>query len=417
MTAVETQSIPALLDNMKMLFWRLDLLKRSFVNLNECGVGVLGRENYRFFKDKDYREKLLFPDDRVLLERAMNSFKDRAPVRIVFRTRTENTIHWFKLTGWPTQDYRYYEGAVEEVTEHVGWLKNIFDQHDQRLLNADLESYPVALFSERGHELIKANRPFRELTGIVAAGEQRYHLDDLIFGDIKLPQMLENLLLDRRIALELLLGEKGHPLTRVFCQLESFSHRGEGYIRMAVIDQPDEYRAQPGKETAKPVANKAVTQLCADLTECFSIAAMLERIYRAKELFPAMDVVMFSDIFARKNKVVVYAVGEMDEPLEQGSQFPYTGTIAENIEKENLEYLIVDDTQSSIKAIDWMLFVPKGLYSYVAKALHVRGAMRTVLILCSRKKGAFSESQIEDVTTIATAFHQQLKKIRRSAKK
>ncbi len=87
-----------------------------------------------------------------------------------------------------------------------------------------------------------------------------------------------------------------------------------------------------------------------------------------------------------ENKVLVYSVGELNEPLDPGTQFPYTGTIAENIEKENLDYLIVDDTHSSIKAIDWVLFVPKGLYSYVAKALYVRGAMRTVLILCSRKK-------------------------------
>lgn len=45
----EMQSVPASLDKMKMLFWRLDLTKRSFVNLNDYPCGVLGLENYRFF--------------------------------------------------------------------------------------------------------------------------------------------------------------------------------------------------------------------------------------------------------------------------------------------------------------------------------------------------------------------------------
>ena len=126
-----------------------------------------------------------------------------------------------------------------------------------------------------------------------------------------------------------------------------------------------------------------------------------------------MDAVIYSDIYARRNKVVVCAAGELREPLTTGSQFPYAGTIAENIVKEHLDYLIVDDTQSSIKAIDWMLFVPKGVQSYLAKACYERGAMRTVLILCSLRKSSFAEHQIEPLTLLARAFHRQIKKIRR----
>lgn len=412
MTAFEMQSVPTTLDKMKMLFWRLDLSKRSFMNLNECTAGVLGLENYRFFKDRDYREKMLFPDDRILMDRAMSSFKERIPVRTVFRVQSENTISWFKLTGWPTSDYRYYEGAVEEITEHVAWLKNIFDQQDQRLLDIN-EDYPVALFGDRNKKLLKANSAFRQLLGAEDLASGRGRLTDMIMGDVKLPQILETLYIERRLAIELMLAVDRQFKMKVFCQFEYFTHAGEGYIRLAVIDQ---IGRKPQVVAKKPIEKTEVTNLCADLAQCHTVDAMLERIYQEKILFPDMDVVMFSDIYARKNKVVVYSRGEMDEPLEQGSQFPYTGTIAENIEKEKLEYLIVDDTQSSIKAIDWMLFVPKGLYSYVAKALYVRGAMRTVLILCSRKKRAFNEEQIADVSSIANAFHQQLKKIRRTVK-
>lgn len=415
MTAYEMQSVPATLNKMKMLFWRLDLSKRSFVNLNDCTVGVLGLENYRFFKDREYREKLLFPDDRLLMDRAMSSFKERVPVRFVFRVQCDNTIYWFKLTGWPTNDYRYYEGAVEEITEHIVWLKNIFDQQSQRLLHVAEENYPVALFSAQGQELLDASNLFQRLLKINLSSESKYCLDSLVEGELKLPQIVENLLLDRRLVLELYLTAGNNIRVKAICQFVYFVHDGEGYIRLAVIDQIDQSDS-PVPKIEKPVINQQVSQLCANLAQCGSIEEMLDRIYQEQNLFPNMDVVMFSDIYARKNKVFVYSKGDMQDPLQPGSQYPYTGTIAENIEKENLEYLIVDDTQSSIKAIDWMLFVPKGLYSYVAKALYVRGAMRTVLILCSKKKNAFSEDQMNDVTSIAKAFHQRLKQLRKGAK-
>ena len=415
MTTYEMQSVPATLNKMKMLFWRLDLSKRSFINLNECSVEVLGLENYRFFKDRAYRERLVFPDDRVLVDRAMTSFKERVPVRAVFRVQCDNTIYWFKLTGWPTSDYRYYEGAVEEITEHIIWLKNIFDQQDQRLLHVAEENYPVALFSAQGQKLLDANNLFQRLLGIDLSSGVKYRLDALIEGDLKLPQIIENLLVDRRVVLELFLPAGNAARLKALCQFEYFIHDGQGYIRLAVIE-PVNQSTGASPKIEKTVIKQKVSQLCAALAQCDSIDSMLECIYQEQGLFPAMDVVMFSDIYARKNKVFVYSKGYMQDPLEPGSQFPYTGTIAENIEKENLEYLIVDDTQSSIKAIDWMLFVPKGLSSYVAKALYVRGAMRTVLILCSKNKNAFSENQIPDVTAIAKAFHQQLKQIRKGTK-
>jgi hypothetical protein len=414
MSPFETQSVPVTLDKMKMLFWRLDLSKRSFMNLNECDVGVLGLENYRFFKDRGYREKMIYPDDQILIDRAMTSFKERVPVRAVFRVQSENTTYWFKLTGWPTNDRRYYEGAVEEITEHIAWLKNIFAQQDKRLLSINDDNYPVALFKEPGNKLVRANAPFKGLLG-GGSLSKKYRLEDLVMGEVNMPQVLESLLLHRSLTLEFMLNVNISPQIKASCQLEYFTHEGQGYIRLAVLDQLNNVPSD-APIIEKPVENKKLIQLCHELAQCASIDAMLECIYEARDLFPGMDVIMFSDVYARKNKVIVYSKGEVLESLEPGSSFPYAGTIAENIEKENLEYLIVDDTQSSIKAIDWMLFVPKGIFSYVAKALYVRGAMRTVLIFCSKKKNIFSEDQIGDVTTIAKAFHQQLKYIRRQAK-
>lgn len=416
MTALEMLSIPVTLDKMQMLFWRLDLAKRSFLNLNTCSVGVLGRQNYRFFKDSEYREKMLMPDDRFMLDQAMNSFRDRVPVRVVFRVVCEENIYWFKLTGWPTADRRYYEGAVEDISEHIIRLKNVFDQQDQRLMQIKEASYPIALFKEdHSSQLIDANQGFRKLLKITPKSKRKYCLQNLIAEESHFPQILEQLLSQRSLKTKLLLKLSTHQKIEVTCQLDSFIHDNYSCIRLAIVSPIPQLDVALVKKQLSEGKGE-VQQLCKELASCKSIATMLDCIYSAKDLFPGMDVVMYSDIYARKNKVIVYSKGDLNDPLEMGAQFPYIGTIAENIEKENLEYLIVDDTQSSIKAIDWMLFVPKGLYSYVAKAFYVRGAMRTVLILCSKNKNAFSEDQVDSVEAISKAFHQQLKQIRKKEK-
>lgn len=414
MTAYETQLVPVSLDQMKMLFWRLDLTKRSFVNLNDNVCGVLGLENYRFFKDRTYRERIIFPDDLPSIDSAFTCFKNRVPVRMIFRVLSGGSIHWFKLTGWPTDDHRYYEGAVEDISEHISALKDILNQQDLSFLEIADVDYPVAIFSEQDNELLDANSSFQELFNIDLSSGVKYYFKELVKSEIKLPLLLETLLSERRFEAELLLASTDAVDSKISCLFKSFTYAGEGYIRLAVVDQIDAIKSVK-PEVIPPVQRHKVTVLCQKMAECSSIDEMLSLIYDSRDLFPGMDVIMFSDVYVRQNKVVVYPKGEMLEPLEPASQYPYTGTIAENIDKENLEYLIVDDTQSSIKAIDWVLFVPKGICSYVAKALYVRGAMRTVLIFCSQKKNIFKEEHVVDVAAISTAFHQQLKKIRKKS--
>jgi hypothetical protein len=73
--------------------------------------------------------------------------------------------------------------------------------------------------------------------------------------------------------------------------------------------------------------------------------------------------------------------------MEPGEMYSYEGTIAQDIERFKLDYLIVDDTLDSIKAIDWALFIPKGIRSYFARPFYGRGALRAVMILCSLVMG------------------------------
>lgn len=394
-----------------ILFWRMDLLKRSFENLNQIGCGILDKDNYRFFKDSTYRDKLVFPQDLAAVNAAVADIKQRLPVSVMFRIGAGNTVRWFKLTGWPVGGHRYYDGIVEEISEHISQLQDILLKRGRRLYSVDQENYPVAIFRKNDKQLIRYNLSFADLMNLSAEPGKGYRLDAFVSSAIKWPLLEERLLLNGSLSESLLLTAPDGRRIDAHCLFEGFDFQAEDLIRLAVVDVIETTIDTAGRSAATDAA-AAIKELCTQLGECQSIGEMLAAIYSRQALLPGLDAVMYSDIYARKNSVFVYACGSLFGTLEPGSQYPYSGTIAENIEKENLEYLIVDDTQASIKAIDWALFVPHGVQSYIAKALYVRGAMRTVLIFCSARKHAFNDRQVGDVTKIATAFHRRLKQFK-----
>jgi len=116
------------------------------------------------------------------------------------------------------------------------------------------------------------------------------------------------------------------------------------------------------------------------------------------------DSIIYSDVYAKKNKVIVYSASKFLFSIKQGAIFSYEGTIAQNTSQHQLGHLIVDDTFSSIKAIDWGLFVPQGIGSYFAKPFFDRKVMRTVLVLCSRQKNMFFEDHISDYALLYKPF-------------
>ena len=129
------------------------------------------------------------------------------------------------------------------------------------------------------------------------------------------------------------------------------------------------------------------------------------------------DVIMFSDVHVRKNQVYVYYAGNQPMPLEQGHRFAYSGTIAEDISRFQLSHLTVDDTQESIKPIDWALFVPQGIRSYLAKPFFSRGALRTVLIVCSRRPHTFSGVTVGDFEDLLEPINEAVKMWRQSGRR
>ena len=103
----------------------------------------------------------------------------------------------------------------------------------------------------------------------------------------------------------------------------------------------------------------------------------------------AQDGVMFSDIQSSRGRVEVYGVGPCFENIAWGARYAYEGTIAQDIERFGLPSITVDDTLDSVKSIDWVMFIPHQVRSYFAMPFYDAHGLHAVLIIASRRPGAF----------------------------
>jgi hypothetical protein len=117
----------------------------------------------------------------------------------------------------------------------------------------------------------------------------------------------------------------------------------------------------------------------------------------------AFDGIIYSDIHGDKGYVTVYGAGKPCVDMWRQT-FAYEGTIAQNIEHHGLNFLVVDDTLESIKSIDWVLFVPRGIRSYFARPFYRYKRLRAVLILCSVQPGTFSTTEAGLYEVLTPAF-------------
>lgn len=161
----------------------------------------------------------------------------------------------------------------------------------------------------------------------------------------------------------------------------------------------------------------AATELGQDNHEhTINIVDALNEAYVRLQAEENYDALLFSDVHIRKNMVAVYFSGKPFEMEKQGEVYPYAGTVAQDIVRYDLECLIVDDTMDSIKPIDWALFVPQGIRSYYAKPYYVRGVLRSVLVICSKKKAMFINKRIDSYDDILEPFMQAVRNWRRQTK-
>lgn len=386
-TELSNDEFKCFIQDFQALLWRIEIAQSRITFFNEYVISELGNETSLFIKNPAFRKRLLVPQDQPLLDSFFEAIKEKRNASVVFRiVGKSGNIIWLKLAGGvSSSNPEYYHGALIEVTDTA--LK-VFN-------TAEKEIAPTVRIEETDHPVLLANA----VSGTILKGNASM-LNLLAQNAINLSQTTLESLFSSRLVSAIKASIHNVPVAQNWCEklelqldtatittraeLKCFEYMGEKLVRIALHDPEIVARQSQQHKT------NAVFSAEQNVQDVPSIDSIMQAAFDQPAFDRKHEAILFSDVHARKNKVMVYVAGTLFKDYAQGGIHPFKGTIAEHIEQFKLKHVVVNDTLDSIKPIDWALFVPCGIRSYYAKPYYFRGILRSVLIVCSSKPGRYA---------------------------
>lgn len=406
---ISVEELYRFISDFPALLWRIEIVKARIEFLNGNAIVAPGIDGSLLLKSIEYRNRVLLPEDLHLIDIFIDSVKEGKNAATVFRVKNQNnSISWLKLTGAANQkDPRYYYGYLLNVDDTVSVIKGVLGiDLDLKLMIEDSDN-PVFLVEYDSLGLLCANPAAKELFKINETDFRNISFHELYCDVTKQPlnPIFKDLPLTRKWTGKLWFqsSDKKNRIT-ADTVARYLVHRKNRLVRISLQNT----------ETSQPLVTFKARTDSIDMAELAKKLAVIDDINEIMETCLSShlssglyDAILFSDVHVRKNMVIVYGAGSPFSGMKTSETFSYKGTIAEDINRYALDHLLVDDTQDSIKPIDWALFVPRGIRSYFAMPFYSRGVLRTVLILCSTLPGHFAgktpDEYAEMLKTLNTA--------------
>lgn len=392
------QGLQSFTEDFPALFWRIERAKSRIEFLNDHPLPPFGDGARLLLKSREYRHEIVLPEDINLVESFFEAAREGRTMATVFRAHGPGgEIDWLKLTGATNSfDPRYYYGYLLVINDTVELILGILESDRTMRRRIGNMTLPVMLVDHKTRRIKEANAAAKKLFGLPRSLNDE-HQD---FGDLY--PSSENRVMDRimdeivfqhswsgRLGFRTLEGESMEADTT----MRFLGWKKRPLVQVTVVPAPVDETAAPGILAGETDQSLGITEinngLAAGIENACDIPSMLDQVMRHPLIADCCEAIMLSDIHVRKNKVYVYGSGAPLKGMPVPEEFSYRGTIAESIVRFGLDHLVVDDTMDSIKAIDWALFIPRGLRSYYAKPYFERKTLRTVLILCSNAPGRF----------------------------
>ena len=390
---IPVEDLYSFVNDFPALLWRIEIRKARIEFLNENFNVAPGIDGTLFLKNITYRNANLLPEDQPLLDTFMDMVKEGQTAATVFRVKNRNDeISWLKLTGAVNQqDPSYYYGYLLNVDDTVAVIKGVLDIDLELKLMIEDVNNPVFLFGYGQQDLICANPKAKQIFGIGEADFRKLSLGSFYCAEtsrLALEEALKTLPLSRKWSGKLTFACIG-GMQRVQARaiVRYMDHKGHRLIRIS-LQNPTIHSAV--RRSVSRSSGNDMQALREKISSLSKINEVMEACLASPLAEGQYEGILFSDVHVRKNVVTVYAAGKPFENMGPAENFSYKGTIAEDINRYSLDHLVVDDTQDSIKPIDWALFVPSGIRSYFAMPFYSRAVLRTVLILCSTEPARFT---------------------------
>lgn len=419
------EELLAYLSSFPALLWRIERARSRIEFLNRRQLPVLGGRSGLFMKSAALRKELVMAEDLRYVEAFMSAvIRGEAAETIVRVMESSGEVFWLKLAGWThPSDQRYYTGYLMDVSSRANEIKCIVEREADLLLMLELSESPVALFDLETLRVLAHNEAACQLFLYAAEEFRALTLKDLQHPSMSMTfqKLCAEIVFSKVWEGRALFKRKTHGVFAADARVRFLHYHGQQLLRVSWTKA----EANPERPPLTPPLRSNGSdpslllgqELAASLDGVASMERILQIILDAQLPSIRYDAILFSDIHIKKNRVFVYWAGEAFEDMPQGEMFSYEGTIAQDIERYKLDSLIVDDTLDSIKAIDWALFIPKGVRSYFAKPFYQRGVLRTVLILCSLKPGQFPSEGMPEYEILFDPFKRAIQTWRTSLRR
>ncbi|SBW12210.1 conserved hypothetical protein [uncultured Alphaproteobacteria bacterium] len=387
------------------LVWRADLVKNEISFLTDHAIPGLEEEIPRLLQDQTGGDAILAAQDRAAFARFHERLRQRQPVSEVFRAHgSDGLMRWLYILGMPDPEMTFcYLGLLADCT---GLANGILQRGSETGLAAHVELFdnPVFMVDLSTRRISAANRAARHAFGLdpETAALDLGHLF-AANSDAYLRDIYERLLFSRAWnGLLTLHAADGRPQV-CMARVRAYDRDGGHHLWISLSPRPLPREDGPA---APPPPAPAVAE---DLFRAADLRGMLEVLLTHQA--GRVDAVMLSQIFIREGRVAVTGVGRPFESVAEADSHPYPGSIAENIVLFDLDHVLVADTTKSIKPIDWALFIPKGIRSYVALPCFVGGILREVVIFCSTAPHAFDDPDVPVFAGLANALWAELPRV------
>jgi PAS domain S-box-containing protein len=403
------------------LLWRIDIINNRIEYLNRHQVRGLGEQSGLLLQNHTFRRKVVLEEDFHFLEQFMTAVRNGETKATVFRIRiNDGEVIWIKVTGTLyRKNPRYYIGYMLDVSDTVGIVQEISESDTESAAVIEGLDYPVLLIRADSKIILAHNSAARELFGYKPGELARLTSKKLFHNTVHhyLNRIYEDATFEKKWEGQLVFQDRKKDWFQGQAVIRYLPIHGVRVFRLSIHDvKSDSDGAEAAVVSADGFSRSEISEreayqqrLMEKLENVSNMEEILATILNHQYGHMGFDSIIYSDVYEKKNKVVVYTAGEPLEAMRQGETFSYEGTIAENIARYGLDHLIMEDTFSSIKAIDWALFIPHGLRSYFAKPFYERKRMRTVLVICSAKRNQFSEKYINDYALLYDPFLKGLK--------
>lgn len=379
------------------LFWRIHLVQKSIEYLNDYQLPELGERSRLLLQSRDFAREVVENDDYIKIKTFIDAVYERKPAQQVIRIHTRRGTHrWVKLIGMPDQqDYSWYHGYTMDITRTVEMVLAVENEGGGIKPRLELFDTPVLLIDMMSRRLYAANRVGREFFGI--RDEGTYGIKDILSGvdDIQMTKIFEHLVFYDSWEGEILYTGSSGESHRVMTSMRPLLVEGKQLIWLSFYEMTDTMRLERSSTLLDAEAVKNLSNELATAAREDSMERMLDLLLDHQNDSAPVDALLYSHICENRDVVRVWGRGEAFSSLSAGAAYPYEGTIAENIESYSLPFLVVDDTLESIKPIDWALFIPRNIRSYLAIPFYEKGILTTVLIFCAEKPRAYNESHMD----------------------